>query len=116
MNKFKLLLLSLCFLLSVNTNMGYATPFMKDNHVDGPEMMLKQQQMMLRGLGPADENYDLRFLNMMIIHHQGAVDMARDVLKKSKHKELKTMANNIINSQSKEIEQMKIWKKQWYNK
>lgn len=116
MNKFKLIPLGLFTLLLITMQNTYNAASTMDNHMQGSDMMLKQQQTMLQNLGTADKNYDLRFLDMMIIHHQGAVDMAKDVLKKSKRKELKQMANNIISSQTKEIEQMKAWKKQWYNK
>lgn len=116
MNKFKLISLSLFILFLITIHNVYTVASTMDNHMQGSDTMLKQQQAMLQNLGTADKNYDLRFLDMMIIHHQGAVDMAKDVLKKSKRKELKQMANNIISSQTKEIEQMKAWEKQWYNK
>jgi uncharacterized protein (DUF305 family) len=65
-------------------------------------------------LGPADENYDLRFIDAMIPHHQGAIIMAKDLAQKSARSELKTLAKNIIDAQEKEIEQMKQWRKEWY--
>jgi len=36
-------------------------------------------------LGPADNQFDLRFLNAMIPHHEGAVNMAQEALNKSQH-------------------------------
>ena len=39
-------------------------------------------------VGPADANYDLRFIDSMIPHHQGALAMAQEVLEKSKRPEL----------------------------
>jgi uncharacterized protein (DUF305 family) len=59
------------------------------------------------------DDFDKAFLEMMIDHHQGAVDMARETLKSAKHQELKTMANDIITAQEKEISQMKAWQKEW---
>jgi uncharacterized protein (DUF305 family) len=67
-------------------------------------------------VGPADANYDLRFLDSMIPHHQGALVMAQDVLKKSKRPELVKLAKSIITDQKKEIDRMKQWRKQWYPK
>jgi uncharacterized protein (DUF305 family) len=67
-------------------------------------------------VGPAGANYDLRFLDSMIPHHQGALVMAQEVLKKSKRPELIKLANGIITDQKKEIAQMKLWRKQWYPK
>ncbi len=67
-------------------------------------------------LGPADADYDLRFIDGMTIHHQGAVNMAQDVLKQSKRPEMKKLATNIIAAQKREISQMKEWRKTWYAK
>ncbi|MGL4619934.1 MAG: DUF305 domain-containing protein, partial [Chroococcidiopsis sp.] len=51
----------------------------------------------------------------MIPHHEGAVTMAQDALKKSQRPEIKQLAKNIISDQQKEIAQMKQWRKAWYN-
>ena len=52
----------------------------------------------------------------MIPHHQAAVDMAR-YLTGAKHPELRKMGEEIIATQSKEIDQMKKWQIEWgYNK
>ncbi|MBW4519123.1 MAG: DUF305 domain-containing protein [Scytolyngbya sp. HA4215-MV1] len=67
-------------------------------------------------LGPADANYDLRFVDAMIPHHQGAVLMAKEVLQKSKRPELKKLAQAIITAQNQEIAQMTQWRKAWYPK
>jgi uncharacterized protein (DUF305 family) len=67
-------------------------------------------------VGPADANYDLRFLDSMIPHHQGALVMAKDVLTKSKRPELIKLAKTIISDQKQEIAQMQKWRKQWYPK
>jgi uncharacterized protein (DUF305 family) len=67
-------------------------------------------------LGPADANYDLRFIDAMIPHHEGAIVMAKDVLKKSRRPELQKLATGIIKAQEKEIAQMKQWRKTWYPK
>jgi uncharacterized protein (DUF305 family) len=58
--------------------------------------------------------YDLNFIDMMIPHHQGAIDEARQALQQAEHPELKEMARNIIRSQREEIEQMRAWRQQWY--
>jgi uncharacterized protein (DUF305 family) len=57
---------------------------------------------------------DKAFLEEMIVHHEGAVDMANIVLEKSENKELKDFANNIIETQSKEINQMNKWLDEWF--
>lgn len=65
-------------------------------------------------LGKADANFDQRFIDAMIPHHEGAVVMAQDVLQKSKRPEMQQLAKNIIASQQAEIEQMQQWRKAWY--
>jgi uncharacterized protein (DUF305 family) len=72
--------------------------------------------MMNMDLGAADANFDLRFINAMIPHHEGALTMAQDALKKSQRPEIKKLAQDIITSQNAEINQMKQWRKTWYNK
>jgi uncharacterized protein (DUF305 family) len=67
-------------------------------------------------IGPANANYDLRFLDSMIPHHQGALVMSKEVLTKSKRPELIKLAKSIISEQQKEIAQMQQWRKQWYPK
>ncbi|MBD2606906.1 DUF305 domain-containing protein [Scytonema hofmannii FACHB-248] len=76
----------------------------------------KKGMMMNMDLGAADKDFDLRFINAMIPHHEGAVTMAQDALKKSQRPEIKKLAENIITSQNAEINQMKQWRKSWYNK
>lgn len=59
------------------------------------------------------DEFDKAFLEEMIIHHQGAIDMANLVLQKSTKPELRNLANDIITAQTKEINQMKTWQQQW---
>ena len=72
--------------------------------------------MMSQDLGAADAEFDLRFINAMIPHHEGAVRMAKDVLGKSKRPEIKQLGQEIIKAQNTEIKQMQQWRKTWYNK
>lgn len=76
----------------------------------------RQSMTMLEDLGPADAEFDLRFMNAMIAHHEGAVVMAQDALSKSKRPEVKQLAQEIISSQQAEIAQMKQWQQAWYQK
>lgn len=71
---------------------------------------------MAMDLGPADANYDLRFVDAMIPHHQGAVTMAQDALTKSQRSEIKKLAQGIITDQKREIKQLQQWRTQWYPK
>lgn len=51
----------------------------------------------------------------MIVHHEGAVQMAELALTNAKHQEIKNLANEIIKAQKMEIAEMKAWQKSWYN-
>jgi uncharacterized protein (DUF305 family) len=42
----------------------------------------------------------------MIPHHQGAIDMSEELIKKTKDPELKALAQKIIKDQKAEIKQM----------
>jgi uncharacterized protein (DUF305 family) len=61
-------------------------------------------------------NIDRHFIEQMIPHHEGAVAMAKLALEKSKRAEIKTLATAIIADQTKEIDEMKIWYKDWFGK
>ncbi len=78
---------------------------------DGMAMSMKGMTMMLDG--KTGDEFDAAFLAMMIPHHQGAIDMAKLVLKNAKHEELKTLANAIIAAQQMEIDQMQAWQTAW---
>jgi uncharacterized protein (DUF305 family) len=62
----------------------------------------------------ASAPYDLQFLDTMISHHQGAVEMAKSAETKAEHSELNTLAKNIITSQEKEITEMEAWREKWF--
>ena len=66
----------------------------------------------LKGL--KGDEFDKRFISEMITHHEGAVDMAELALTNAKHQEVKTMAQNIISAQTKEIDEMQTWQKNWH--
>ncbi|MBD2068959.1 DUF305 domain-containing protein [Leptolyngbya sp. FACHB-671] len=65
-------------------------------------------------LGPADESFDLRFIDAMILHHQGAVEMAQTALEQSSRDEIKQLSQTIIAAQEQEIQQMQEWRQTWY--
>jgi uncharacterized protein (DUF305 family) len=65
--------------------------------------------------GKAGDEFDRAFLSEMIVHHEGAVEMAQAALQSAKHQEIKDMARDIIFAQTSEIAQMRSWLKSWYN-
>ncbi len=58
---------------------------------------------------------DKTFIENMIPHHQEAVDSSTSLLKNTQDTDLISFANNVIIDQNKEIAEMKLWYKQWYN-
>lgn len=59
------------------------------------------------------DDFDKAFISEMIVHHQGAIDMAHAAKTNAKHDEVKRMADDIITTQTKEIDQMKAWQTEW---
>lgn len=59
------------------------------------------------------EKFDKAFLSAMIKHHKNAVKMSSLAFKNSIRKEILNLAYKIISTQTKEMEQMKLWKSEW---
>ena len=57
---------------------------------------------------------DLRFLDGMIAHHQGAIDEARAIEPKARRPEVRQLAAEIIKAQEAEIRQMREWRRAWF--
>lgn len=74
------------------------------------EAMKKMDGPMMQGVQAADP--DVAFVQAMIPHHQGAIDMARAVVQFGKDDEVKAWANEIITAQESEIAKMQEWLKQ----
>jgi uncharacterized protein (DUF305 family) len=54
------------------------------------------------------------FLEQMIPHHQDAVAMAELARTKAQHPKIRQLAENIIVTQTQEIERMREWHRAWY--
>lgn len=59
------------------------------------------------------DEFDKAFLADMIVHHQGAIQMAKLAQTNSNRAEIKQMGTDIINAQSAEIEMMQNWQMDW---
>ena len=59
-------------------------------------------------------DFDQEFIKQMIPHHQMAIMMATMLLRSTDREEMKTLAQNIIDAQTKEIEEMRAWYATWY--
>jgi uncharacterized protein (DUF305 family) len=111
-NKFVLLILG--FVLGIFTASFYYlyTNFQIKNFTQVPSNTMDHAQHMMNGMPSMNsmmkEYSDLEYLNLMIIHHQDALDMAQRALISSSNNFIKNLSENIISSQSKEINSMKI--------
>lgn len=62
----------------------------------------------------ASMTYDAMFLEMMIDHHKGAIEMSRELAPVSQRPEVKALAEKIATDQEKEIARMLELRKSWY--
>jgi len=58
--------------------------------------------------------FDKAFIDEMIGHHQGAIRMAKAVLERTEDDEVRSLATAIADAQTREIEQMNVWRTRWY--
>jgi hypothetical protein len=75
-------------------------PFMSENATAMKKMMT---DMMIRPSGDVDRD----FVEMMVPHHQGAVDMAKAELKYGHNEQLRRLARGIVVNQQHEITEMR---------
>jgi uncharacterized protein (DUF305 family) len=61
-----------------------------------------------------DMPYDLHFIDMMIMHHQEAIEMAQMVEAKSKNVGLKAFAQQLAADQPKDIDELQAHRNHWY--
>ena len=71
------------------------------------------EDMMQSMMGKTDVDADKAFLEAMIIHHEGAIQMAEVIRTTTRRPEIITLANDIITAQTREIDMMKNWQTQW---
>ncbi len=63
--------------------------------------------------GKTGDAFDKTFLAEMIVHHEGAVEMARMAQKQAKHQQIRQLADDIITAQQRELDEMRQWQKDW---
>lgn len=55
------------------------------------------------------------YIQGMIAHHKGAIDMANQIVNKTNRSEIKTMAQAIIDTQTKEVTLLEGWLQSKYS-
>jgi uncharacterized protein (DUF305 family) len=92
---------------------GMMSASMMSGGMMGPGMM--NGGMMGAGtIADSNAPFDQRFLDRMIVHHQGAVMSAQMMIADSARPELRDLAQRIITGQQREIDQMRQWRQDWY--
>lgn len=116
------LFVNTCFLLSCGDSNNTAAKSgmdssmnheMQNDSMNAGKMQMNNSMMQLMNNTMAKVNsmkmsgdFDLDFANMMIMHHQAAIDMSEAEIAKGSDTEMKTMAQNIIAAQKAEIDQL----------
>jgi len=70
------------------------------------QMTSKMESMNMKG------NVDHDFAEMMIVHHQAAIDMAQQEIDSGNDATLKMFAQKVIEVQGREIKELQQWLKQ----
>lgn len=103
---------------SVNANnkgmmqmMGMQTNSSSAGTMNDDSMGMNQMTESLKG--KTGEDFDKAFISEMIVHHQGAIEMANLAKQNAKHDEIKKLSEDIVTAQTKEINEMKQWQKDW---
>lgn len=87
---------------------GHASHSGMGNEMSGTMMDMGKELEGLKGT-----EFDKKFLELMIEHHQQAVDMSKYASTNAGHQEVKDLAKAIIDAQNIEISQMKQWQMEW---
>jgi uncharacterized protein (DUF305 family) len=81
-----------------------------DENMVGAEGMMMTGMMseadMARMGNATGADFDRMFLEMMILHHEGAIEMAEQELAEGKHQPTKDLAQAVITGQAAEIDEM----------
>ena len=86
---------------------------------DVPESTSGMSQGMMGGMTDLEslenaELFDKEFIEQMIPHHQMALMMVSMMLQGTEHEEMKKLAEDIVRTQTEEINQMNAWYSDWY--
>jgi uncharacterized protein (DUF305 family) len=98
--------------------MGFTAAFAVNNEHEGMMDMMGMRTNSARQITADHEstsmaNMSAQLRNKSGVHHQGAIDMAELIPARAKHDEIKQLGEAIISAQTKEIQDMQQWQKDW---
>ena len=92
----------------INLMRGWISQWGEAEMAGGHEMSGMMTQQDFSSLRQADgDQFDDMWLNMMIAHHDGAVEMAQSVKAQGSNPDVMSLADRIISAQNAEIAEMK---------
>ena len=99
---------------STNSNGSVHTEMHETSHREPMTHDEMNHSTMQTAPNAAAQPYDLQFLDTMIAHHQGAIEMAKPATVKARNADLKALAFKIVADQEREIGEFKRLREQFY--
>lgn len=81
-----------------------------------PQIAKQNRKMMMELNRYHGEEFEIRFMRMMIQHHQMAIEMSETCLQRAYHEPLLNLCGTIIATQMEEIQQLQTWLCEWYQR
>ena len=104
-------MLGVSALTSNDDSKQVATIEQQTTTTDRSSMSMTEMNRQLEKL--SGDEFDKAFIEMMISHHEGAIDMANLAATRAKHDEIKSLSKDIISAQTGEISKMQQWQMGW---
>jgi uncharacterized protein (DUF305 family) len=58
--------------------------------------------------------FDQQFIDAMVPHHQLEIELARIAVARAQHDDLRTLAQEMIDTETQEISDMQAWREEWF--
>jgi uncharacterized protein (DUF305 family) len=81
-------------------------------HMPMPDPTMEKQMQRMHSL--EGREFEIHFMETMVMHHRQAVAMGAEIAARAFHRELRVLGQNVVRTQSMEIEKMERWLCRWY--